>query len=115
MSWILKVNEKFQAAHFLKDYRGKCEKIHGHTFRVEVQVRVIELDKRGIGIDFAEIKKKLNEILPDHTFLNEIYEFNPSAENLARHFFQELKQHFPLKEVTVWESENAAAAYSEDN
>lgn len=115
MSWILKVNDRFQAAHFLKEYRGKCEKIHGHTFRVEVQVKVAELDKRGIGVDFAEIKKKLSEILPDHTFLNEVYDFNPSAENLARHFFLELKKLFPLKEITVWESENAAATYSESS
>jgi len=115
MSWILKVSEKFHAAHFLKEYKGKCEKIHGHTFRVEVQLEVKELDKQGIGIDFTEIKKKLVKILPDHTFLNDAYDFNPSAENLARHFFYELKNHFPVKEVTVWESENAAATYSEDN
>lgn len=113
MSWILKVNDRFHAAHFLKEYRGKCEKIHGHTFRVEVQVEVTELDKRGIGVDFVKIKENLSKILPDHTFLNEVYDFNPSAENLARHFFLELKKHFPLKEVTVWESENAAATYSE--
>lgn len=113
MSWILKVNDRFHAAHFLKEYRGKCEKIHGHTFRVEVQVEVTELDKRGIGVDFVKIKANLSKILPDHTFLNEVYDFNPSAENLARHFFLELKKHFPLKEVTVWESENAAATYSE--
>lgn len=115
MSWKLKVSDKFQAAHFLKEYKGKCEKIHGHTFRVEVAVEVEALDSRGIGIDFIEIKEKLTEILPDHTFLNEVYDFNPSAENLARHFFLELKKHFPVKEVTVWESENAAATYSESN
>jgi len=53
MSWILKVREKFQAAHFLKEYKGKCEKIHGHTFYVEVEIEVTELDKTGIGIDFT--------------------------------------------------------------
>jgi len=114
MSWILKVKDRFQAAHFLKEYKGKCEKIHGHTFQVEIEVEVTELDKTGIGIDFTEIKQKLFEILPDHTLLNEVYEFNPSAENLARHFFHELKKHFPLKKVTVWESEDASATYSEN-
>jgi 6-pyruvoyltetrahydropterin/6-carboxytetrahydropterin synthase len=115
MSWILKVKDRFQAAHFLKEYKGKCEKIHGHTFHVEVEIEVKELDKTGIGIDFTKIKQKLSEILPDHTLLNEVYDFNPSAENLARHFFFELKKHFPAKKVTVWESEDASATYSENS
>jgi len=114
MSWILRVRDKFQAAHFLKEYKGKCEKIHGHTFQIEVAIEVRELDRTGLGIDFTLIKQKLAEILPDHTLLNEVYEFNPSAENLARRFFQEMKKSFPVKEVTVWESEDASAAYSED-
>jgi 6-pyruvoyltetrahydropterin/6-carboxytetrahydropterin synthase len=115
LNWILRVKDKFQAAHFLKDYKGKCEKIHGHTFTVEVQVAAHSLDKTGIGIDFTEIKRKLSEILPDHTHLNEVYDFNPSAENLSRYFYTELKKHFPVKAVTVWESEDASATYSEDH
>ncbi|MEW5901464.1 MAG: 6-carboxytetrahydropterin synthase [Acidobacteriota bacterium] len=114
MSWKLRVKDKFQAAHFLKEYRGKCEKIHGHTFEVEVMIEVAELDQTGIGVDFALIKSRLAEILPDHTLLNEVLPFNPSAENLARHFFTELKKHFPVEEVTVWESEDASATYTED-
>jgi 6-pyruvoyltetrahydropterin/6-carboxytetrahydropterin synthase len=115
MSWILKVKDKFQAAHFLKDYKGKCEKIHGHTFQVEVEVEATQLDKAGIGIDFTLIKKELSKILPDHALLNEVYDFNPSAENLARHFFLELKKQFPVIQVTVWESEDASATYSENS
>ncbi len=114
MSWILKVRDRFQAAHFLREYQGKCEKVHGHTFHVEVHVRVTQLDKTGIGIDFADIKQALTEILPDHTMLNEVYEFNPSAENLARRFLKDLKQRFPVQSVTVWESEDASATYFED-
>jgi len=114
MSWVLSVKDRFQAAHFLKNYNGKCEKVHGHTFHVEARVEVRKLNKTGIGIDFIEIKKKLSEILPDHTLLNEVYDFNPSAENLSRHFFLELKKYFPVKGVTVWESEDASATYSED-
>jgi 6-pyruvoyltetrahydropterin/6-carboxytetrahydropterin synthase len=114
MSWQLRVRDKFQAAHFLKEYKGKCERIHGHTFQVEVVVEARELDQTGIGIDFTLIKTRLAEILPDHSLLNEVLPFNPSAENLARHFFLELRKHFPVKEVTVWESEDASATYSED-
>jgi 6-pyruvoyltetrahydropterin/6-carboxytetrahydropterin synthase len=114
MSWILKVRDKFQAAHFLREYKGKCERVHGHTFQVEVQIEATELDRTGIGIDFTEIKAKLARLLPDHAHLNEVFEFNPSAENLARHFYLELKKDFRIKEVTVWESEDAAATYSEN-
>jgi len=115
MNWILTVRERFQAAHYLNEYKGKCEKMHGHTFQVEVEVEVDTLDKSGIGIDFNVIKTKLNAVLPDHTLLNEVFDFNPSAENLSRHFFQELKKHFPVKSVTVFESTDASATYSEDN
>lgn len=114
MSWILKVRDRFHAAHYLREYQGKCEKVHGHTFHVEVHIRVTQLDKTGIGIDFTEIKQVLSEILPDHTMLNETYEFNPSAENLARQFFMDLKHRFPVQSVTVWESEDASATYFED-
>ena len=114
MSWRLRVRDKFQAAHYLKEYQGKCEKVHGHTFQVEAVVEVDELDRTGIGVDFTRIKAKLAEILPDHTLLNEVYCFNPSAENLARQFFGDLKKTFPVVEVTVWESEDASATYSED-
>jgi 6-pyruvoyltetrahydropterin/6-carboxytetrahydropterin synthase len=114
MSWKLKVRDKFSAAHYLREYQGKCEKLHGHTFQVEVEIAVRELDRTGIGIDFTEIKKKLAEILPDHTLLNEIFDFNPSAENLAREIFHRLKKHYPVTAVTVWESEDAAATYTED-
>jgi 6-pyruvoyltetrahydropterin/6-carboxytetrahydropterin synthase len=114
MSWILRVKDRFQAAHYLDNYNGKCEKIHGHTFIVEVALRVDSLNNTGIGIDFTDIKKTLEEILPDHTLLNDRFDFNPSAENLARHFFEELRKSYPVQEVTVWESQDASATYSED-
>ena len=115
MSWILRVRDRFQAAHFLREYRGKCEKVHGHTFHVEVAVDVRELGPDGLGIDFTLIKQKLAAALPDHTLLNEAYPFNPSAENLARHFHGELKKHYAVRSVTVWESEDASATYSEND
>ena len=115
MSWILKVKDKFQAAHYLENYNGKCENIHGHTFVVEVAIQVDSLDNAGIGIDFTDIKQTLEEILPDHTLLNDRYAFNPSAENLSRFFYEELAKIYPVREVTVWESQDASATYSEDS
>ena len=114
MSWILRVRDKFSAAHYLKEYKGKCEKVHGHSFEVEVAIDVRELDAAGLGIDFTLIKAKLAAVLPDHALLNEVYDFNPSAENLARRFYLDLKASFPVREVTVWESEDASATYSEN-
>jgi len=115
MSWTLKVRDKFSAAHFLKEYKGKCENLHGHTFHVEVAIAVRELDRTGLGYDFAEIKKALAEALPDHALLNDVFPFNPSAENLARHFYGELKKSYPVRAVTVWESDDASATYAEDD
>jgi 6-pyruvoyltetrahydropterin/6-carboxytetrahydropterin synthase len=115
MSWTLKVRDKFSAAHFLKEYKGKCEKVHGHTFQVEVEIAVRELDRIGIGFDFAEVKKVLAAALPDHALLNEVFPFNPSAENIARHLYGELKKTYPVKSVTVWESDDASATYAEDD
>jgi len=115
MSWTLKVRDKFSAAHYLREYKGKCEKVHGHTFQVEVAVLARELDRTGIGFDFAGIKKALAALLPDHMLLNEAFPFNPTAENLARHFYGELRKTYPVESVTVWESEDASATYSEND
>jgi len=114
MSWQLRVRDRFSAAHFLKEYHGKCEKVHGHTFQVEVVVEAKELDAAGIGVDFTRIKAALAGVLPDHTLLNEVFAFNPSAENLARHFCDTLAKDFPVIAVTVWESEDASATYTPD-
>lgn len=114
MSWELIVRQKFSAAHFLKNYRGKCERMHGHTFEMEVHLNVRQLDKAGISIDFTEIKKFLSKIAPDHRVLNELYDFSPSAENLARHFYEKIGEAYPVRKVVVWESEDAGASYSQD-
>ncbi|MCP4214182.1 MAG: 6-carboxytetrahydropterin synthase [bacterium] len=114
MSWNLIVKEKFSSAHFLDYYKGKCEKMHGHTFQVEVYFKVEKLDKSGIAIDFTELKNYLKEALPDHKVLNELYDFSPSAENLSKHFYFQMREKYPVTKVIVWESENAGAVYSED-
>jgi 6-pyruvoyltetrahydropterin/6-carboxytetrahydropterin synthase len=114
MSWELVVKETFSSAHYLEHYKGKCEKMHGHTFEVEVCFRVNELNKSGIGIDFTELKTYLKDLLPDHKILNEVFDFSPSAENLSRYFYYKIKEKYPVSKVTVWESDNAGAVYSED-
>lgn len=114
MSWDLVVRQKFSAAHFLENYKGKCEKMHGHTFEIEVHFRARELEKSGISIDFGVIKETLSQLVPDHKVLNEVFAFSPSAENLAKYFFEQIKLQYPVIRVMVWESDDAGAAYAED-
>jgi 6-pyruvoyltetrahydropterin/6-carboxytetrahydropterin synthase len=114
MSWELVVKEQFSSAHFLQHYKGKCEKMHGHTFYIEAYFRVTELDRSGIGIDFTHLKEYLKSILPDHKVLNEEFDFSPSAENLSRYFYYKIKEKYPVTKVLIWESDHAGAVYSED-
>lgn len=114
MSWQLIVKDKFSSAHFLENYSGKCERMHGHTFQIEAYFNVEELDKSGIGIDFTDLKAYVKSILPDHQVLNEVLGFSPSAENLSRHFYHKIKEKYPVSKIIIWESENAGAVYTED-
>jgi 6-pyruvoyltetrahydropterin/6-carboxytetrahydropterin synthase len=116
--------KSFSAAHMLANIGGKCEDLHGHNFKVEVNVAAAQLNNLGILIDFRTIKKWLSEVLDcfDHKYINEIPSFagvNPSAENIAEFIFQEMKlkaaqAKVKVTRVKVWESENAAVTYRED-
>ncbi|MEE8449242.1 MAG: 6-carboxytetrahydropterin synthase QueD [Thermodesulfobacteriota bacterium] len=117
----LVIKEDFAAAHRLLNYRGSCEKLHGHNFKVEISVQAKELDANGLALDFRELKEVSRKVLAsfDHTVLNELPEFqsqNPSAENISRCLFTALasvinSETVRLCRVTVWESETAAASY----
>jgi 6-pyruvoyltetrahydropterin/6-carboxytetrahydropterin synthase len=118
----LLVKGNFSAAHNLRDYKGKCEHLHGHNYNVEVYLEKKNLEKNGIAVDFSEIKLKLNEILEklDHKYLNKDIDFfknnNPSAENIAKFIFTNLKKMIKkakIKKVSVWESEDSCATYFE--
>ena len=117
MPWHVRVRKKFQAAHYLTDYpeEGQNEPLHGHTWEVEVFFRVKNLKKSGIDIDFLEVEEFLNQILPNYRLLNEVYDFSPSAENVARHLYREIKWRFPqVVKVVVWETESCGAEYWEE-
>jgi 6-pyruvoyltetrahydropterin/6-carboxytetrahydropterin synthase len=118
----LKVKSGFSAAHFLREYKGKCENLHGHNWNVEVIVSGKNLDNTGLLIDFKEIKNKLEEVMNtlDHKLINEIDYFkkhNPSCENIACYIFNILKNKFgeniKLSKVSVWETETSCATYFE--
>ncbi len=114
MPWTIRVKRKFNAAHFLTDYHGSPEPLHGHTWEAEVFIEVEEVDRGGIGVDFLEVDSYLKDILPDYKLLNEEFDFSPSAENVARWLYRKIKRKFPnLKKVVVWETEGCGAEYYE--
>jgi len=115
------VEGHFDAAHYLRDYGGKCENLHGHRFKVVVSLNVKKINKIGLAYDFTELKRHLGEVLArfDHTSLNDISPFdkiNPSSENIAREIYGQLKGRFPkdvvLSSVEVWESPESRVVYS---
>jgi len=114
----------FSAAHLLREYKGKCERLHGHNYRVQVIARAPSTAQSGMVIDFADLKKVTAAILEklDHSFLNEIKPFDriePSAENIAAFLFAEIARSLEersaiLYGVTVWESDSCRASYIRD-
>jgi len=113
MSYSIRVRQRFSAAHYLGDYQGKCEAIHGHNYVIEVWISSEKLKKPGLVFDFTEVKKQIAKILPDHKLLNEVFSFNPTTENLAKYFYDKLKKKYPVSRVVVWENEDSAAEYEE--
>jgi len=119
----LSIENHFSAAHNLRNYKGKCEKLHGHNYRVQVHLRGEKLDKTGMLADFVEIKQALKKVLDklDHQYLNEIPPFdklNPTAENISKYIYDSLvllfarrSSLFAVFKVTVWESDISSASY----
>lgn len=111
----LEIRTHFDSAHFLPNYKGKCKKLHGHTY--QVIVKVAGEVKDGMVIDFSILKKELSKVINklDHTLLNNIIE-NPTAENIAWYIKSELLKSDKLKNynlvdlsVTVFEGLNNSA------
>lgn len=114
------VERGFSSAHRLRNYKGECENLHGHNYRVEVFLEGRELNSIGILVDFKEVKVLLDKVLDelDHCYLNELPFFkkeNPSAENIARYIHQKISGSLPAgviaSEVRVWESEGCGACF----
>ncbi len=120
MAYKLKVESYFSAAHRLREYKGKCESLHGHNWKVEASVVSDNLDKAGMVLDFKELRAMLKDVLSklDHTELNRIAHFkkyNPTSELIAEHIFNSLNKKFKkpvmLESVSVWETPGSCAVY----
>lgn len=117
--YSIKIEGNFSSAHNLRAYKGKCEELHGHNWKVEVIAAKEKLDKVGMVLDFRYLKQKLNLVLDklDHKYLNKIPYFkkvNPTSENIAKYIYVSLKSQIPsLKSVAVWENSTSSATYTE--
>jgi 6-pyruvoyltetrahydropterin/6-carboxytetrahydropterin synthase len=120
------VEDTFSSGHYLRNYKGKCEKPHGHNYRVRVTLSGEELDHAGLLLDFKDLKEVLRPVVNylDHQMMNELEPFttlNPSAENIAKYFYDQTSQHLKgitngrvrVKEITIWETDTTTARYSE--
>ena len=113
------VEETFPAGHALRNYHGKCEKVHGHNYKVRVTIEGETLNEAGLLVDFVEIKRLLRAVMDrlDHEFLNDIPPFdtvNPSAENMAKYFHDEIAKGLEgvrVSSVRIWETDTSIASY----
>ncbi len=120
----MKILTDFAAAHYLRDYEGPCSRVHGHNWKVEVEVSASRLDRIGMGLDFKLIKQATNKLIDrlDHQNLNELAPFdqqNPTAENIAAWLYRELSSILNtdvirVASVTLWETERACVTYTEE-
>ena len=116
------VEHTFASGHALRGYRGKCENVHGHNYRVRITMEGEQLDSTGLLVDFLDVKRVMGDAIEylDHRFINELTPFdkiNPSAENIAKYFYDRvsegLKGETPVRvaQVTVWETDTSSAVY----
>ncbi|MCU1341205.1 MAG: hypothetical protein JWN92_628 [Candidatus Acidoferrum typicum] len=117
------VDETFSSGHALRGYKGKCENVHGHNYKVRVTLEGPQLDSTGLLYDFTHLKRVIREIVGgvDHKFLNDQAPFdviNPSAENLAKYFYDETTRQMnampegaQITSITIWETDTTSATY----
>jgi len=122
--YTLKIVTDFAAAHTLRDYPGACSRMHGHNWKVEVEVMATALDDTGMVVDFKHIRLATHAVIEryDHQYLNEIAPFdtlNPTAENIAATIHKAVAEQLNDERVnvcatTIWETDRACARYTED-
>jgi 6-pyruvoyltetrahydropterin/6-carboxytetrahydropterin synthase len=117
----ISVDYTFAAGHALRGYKGKCENVHGHNYKLRVTVAGEDVNHIGLLMDFVDLRAAIKAMVEawDHRFLNDLPPFdklNPSAENMARVFYDgidpEVRKHNAhVSSVTVWETDTTSATY----
>ena len=116
------VEQTFAAGHALRNYKGKCENVHGHNYRVRITIQGDQLDSTGLLVDFLDVKRLIGGVVDylDHQFINDLPPFdelNPSAENIAKYFYDQvnggLTTEVPVRvaAVQIWETDTSSALY----
>ncbi len=123
-TYTLKVLTDFASAHTLSGYPGACARMHGHNWKVEVEVAAGALDELGMAVDFKTLRETTREVTDrlDHRYLNELPPFdrhNPTAENIAAYLYRELagrlnSDRIRIAAVTLWETDRACVRYTEE-
>jgi 6-pyruvoyltetrahydropterin/6-carboxytetrahydropterin synthase len=121
----ISVDYTFAAGHALRGYKGKCENVHGHNYKVRVTIAGEEVNQIGLLMDFVDLRAAIKTMVEawDHRFLNDLPPFdklNPSAENMAKVFFEgiesEVRKHNAfVSSVTVWETDTTSATFRPKN
>ena len=120
------VDAGFSSGHYLRNYHGRCENPHGHNYKVRVTLVGKELDHTGLLLDFKQLKQVMRPVIDriDHQMLNDLEPFteiNPSAENIARYFYDQTSEQLremtsgrvSVKNCTIWETDTTSAIYYE--
>jgi 6-pyruvoyltetrahydropterin/6-carboxytetrahydropterin synthase len=111
--FTLIVRAAFEAAHVIPGHPGKCSRLHGHSYHVEAEFTGEELNDLGMVCDFADLKAALAEILPDHTYLNDVLPCPTTAEHISRWIYEQLAdRRLPVCAVTVWETDRYGCRYT---
>lgn len=122
--YTLKIRTEIAASHIIEGHSGKCARLHGHNWKIDVEVQVRELDRLGMGMDFADLKAETKAVTEplDHRHLNDMPGFagiNPTAENVAAYVYREVAvrlntDSIKVSRVTIWETDRASVSYTED-
>ncbi len=119
------VEQTFAAGHALREYKGKCENVHGHNYKVQITVEGERLNRIGLLVDFVELKRAVREVADrlDHQFINDLEPFtviNPSAETMAKYFYDEVSKKMDgsngdaptrIAQIKIWETDTSIAVY----
>jgi 6-pyruvoyltetrahydropterin/6-carboxytetrahydropterin synthase len=117
----ISIETKFSAAHSINGYEGPCRQLHGHDWKIQIEVKTDRLNGMGMAIDFHQLQDITRDVLKqfDHQHINQLPQFqelNPTAENIAKYIYEQVESKLPkgvwMKQISLWEGEQYCVRYS---